>query len=226
MKSSMRMRNFVCIALALMLAFSAILPVYASDNIQNDDEVITFDYFYNSLKAEYAKYNVEFEIEKPNLDYIYTRGFLNEQLAFARDYCEGLTIIVSDESNLADGSSYVIPYSMVMNYIWNKDLTIKSNHSLAPGYVDVALTCSGDVDIQNSHTISARASVTEKTAMNLGENNLYATCSISSKGDSVYVTLRGSVKFSWTEPNTYTVFSTVVSEPFFGDSFNPNSYTV
>lgn len=141
------------------------VPALAVNTIdKSSSQVIDFDYYYDALRAEYAKYNIDFVIEQPNLDFVYTLDLLENQLEIARSFCEGLTVevehIPNNFSNIA-----VQPYVMVYPYSWSTSLTIKSNAVNVPAYLTVDLYCTGEVDSQNGVVISRNAGVREKTSV-------------------------------------------------------------
>ena len=55
-----------------------------SDAIDSKDEIISFDKYYSTLQAEYAKYDIKYEILEKNDSVVLTNSLLNEQLIIAK----------------------------------------------------------------------------------------------------------------------------------------------
>ena len=195
------------------LMFCVTLPVYAQNSDANQE--ISFEAFYSTLKAEYAKYNVEFEIEEANGDFVYTTSFLNEQLALANDFCKGLTIKVIDHPIAqSQSNSPYQPTSMPAEFYYSRDFLIESDTVTVPALLKVEAICYGDVDLQNGVIINHKEIVRERTAKNLENMNLFLEVWTSKNEAEITGVLDGDVKFAWTDPLTNTKFSTVVYGPF------------
>lgn len=217
------MKRYISIFLVFSIIFSfCVIPASA---VVTDDTEITFEYFYNTLRAEYQKYGVDFAIENPNYDYTYTMGFLNQELGKAQSFCEGIHIEVQDTPT-SSSQGVAVPASIPAYYSFSKNVNITSNSITAPGFVTITVYCSGQVDLQNAAVMSYNYGMSEGASLNLAENNTYVSAGILSTGKKVSIALQGSVKFSWTEPTTNSVFATNVYGPFFYEAIDPHDYLI
>ncbi|MDO4297347.1 MAG: hypothetical protein Q4C59_02575 [Lachnospiraceae bacterium] len=222
------------INLVFAFLFCIFMPISAFAASGNGTDIISFDDFYSALKAEYAKYNVDFEIENPNYDFCYTQEFLDDQLEFARTFCENLEVIVMDNNpsdNLPDNIiesrlNLFRPYAMPARYSWSKSYTVRSNTAAVPGFVMGTVYVSGDVNLQNSLVISHSGYQRTTNSSNVESNSLSVSTSITGGGKNVYVTLDGRVDFVWTEPILGSVLRANVYGPFWGESFRAENYAI
>lgn len=207
------------------LMFCVTLPAYAQNSDANQE--ISFEVFYSTLKAEYAKYNVGFEIEEADIDFVYTTGFLNEQLAIANDFCKGLTIEAIDHPIAQDQSnSPYQPSSMPAEFYYQRSFVIKSNAFIVPALLNVEAICYGDVDLQNGVIINYRGIVREQTAVNFESADLSLELAKSKDETTIMGMLVGDVKFAWTDPTTNSKFSTVVYGPFGAFTIRADEYLI
>ncbi len=209
---------------SLIASFVFLLCLVPSANATESESVVSFSYFYEALKDEYAKYGVDFEIENPNYNDELSVDFLNEQLEAANNFCKGLTVEY-EPAVFEVVDSGVSPASMIRDYYWKSQCTIFSKDMNPAGFLNVTMICSGKVDLQNNHVLTVNPSMREDSATNLAENNLTFDAEATYGGTSVHFFLDGSVKFSWTEPHTYYVFTSNVYGPFAIDYFTPADYT-
>ena len=212
-------------SIAFLLSFFFLLSAFTvpAEAASVDSEEISFDYFYGVLRQEYQKYGMDFTIERPNYDFVSTTDLLKEELNTARAICEGICVEVVEKGE-ETSPDVLEPYAMPASYYWEKELKISSNEAPALGYVSVKLYCSGDVDLQNGAVKTWNTNMIEKSSLNLAENNLTFTGSRTSNYREVMVYLDGSVKFSWTDPYTNSVFATNKYGPFLIEFIDPNSY--
>lgn len=212
-------RSIAFLVSCLFLLFAFTVPVEAAGV---DSEEISFDYFYGVLRQEYQKYGMDFTIEKPNYDFVYTTDLLKEELNTVQAICEGIRVEVVETSEETSPDVFE-PRAMPASYYWEKTLRISSAELPAAGYVSVYLYCEGDVDLQNGAVKTWNTGMMEQSSLNLAENNLTFTGSRTPNYREVSVCLDGSVKFSWTDPKTNSVFAANKYGPFLIDFVDPNS---
>ncbi len=217
----MLIKRFLSITTSLLILFCITIPASAQGT--DMEQVISFDYFYSTLKAEYAKYNINYEIERSNENFVYTVGFLNDQLALANEFCKGITIEVKDVIQKGDTSS-LKPASMLTDFLWYKDVNISSDSVAVPGMAKFKVICSGVVDLQNGIVISHEEELREMRTTNVAESNLRVETSMSSSGAIIYVVLDGNIKFSWTDPYAGMTSTTTIYGPFIDTSFRADNY--
>ena len=127
------------LALVLMLSMS---PAYvqAAEN-EHSEEIISFQEYYDSMRALFAEYNIEYEILSADESFIYTRELLDTQLAETREKLEktaGLPIIsfvanegASKEDNAEENSTRALmPYDYTETY----DVYIMSPSSMGSAW--------------------------------------------------------------------------------------------
>lgn len=193
------------------------------------DNNVLFEDYYSALKNEYAKYGIEFEISTPNYKCNYTQALLDEQLKFARDFRDSIEVSVVDidpSISLFDNENVIVPYIMPVWYKWSKQFTISSNALNVPSSLIGTVSVSGEVNVQNSLIISYYSNLQITNSINLESNGLYVTAHKTADGKSIYVNLRGSVTFAWTDPWTNSVHRATVYEPFWGTHFRADQYTM
>lgn len=213
------MKRYISFLLACILLLTTLaLPASA---LTEESHEISFEVFYEALQKEYKKYNVDFTIDKPNLDIVYTTELLELECKMARLFCQGLSVDV--EENPTKLPTEIRPNAMPAYYGWEKTARISSNNLPAVGYVSIRFGVNGKVDLQNGAISTLNQFLEESTSMNLAENNLTLSATRTQNNMKIYVVLSGSVKFSWTDPYTNTVFGNKVNGPFFIDTIDPNN---
>lgn len=215
------MKRSIAFLLSCLFFVSAFTVPAGAASVDSDE--ISFEYFYRELRQEYQKYGMDFTIERPNSDFVYTRELLKEELNMAQRICEGISIeVVETSEETAPGA--VEPKAMPAIYYWEKEVKIASTEAPALGYVTVKLYCDGDIDLQNGVVKTCNVRMLEQSSLNLVENNLTFTGSRTTNQMEVMLWLDGSVKFSWTDPITNSVYSTNKYGPFLIEIINPNNY--
>lgn len=79
-----RMNRVIGLGLALAMCFSLFSSAYAVE--EKNQNVISFEDYYQALKAEYAKYNVNLEILDHDDSFVYTKELLDEEIASLNSY--------------------------------------------------------------------------------------------------------------------------------------------
>ena len=217
------MKRNISLLLVLALLFTCFS---VSVSAQGSDEVISFDYYYLTLRDEYAKYGIDFRIENTNSDAVYTQQLLEQQLAEAKTFCESISYTTTETptaisaTNISD--NIVLPQSMPVYYYWTRDYTIRSDTAVPNGYLTVEVYCYGYVDIQNGYTISATAAIDDSHGVNVSVQDLTPQATLYSDG-GVSVWLNGSVQFEWTGPLGNNYFARIQG-PFLVGTFTPDEH--
>lgn len=137
------------LAIIFMLSIS---PTYvrAAEN-ENSGEIISFQEYYDSMRALFAEYNIEYEILSADESFIYTRELLDTQLTEAREKLEetaGQPIVsfvakdvASTEVCVGENSTRALmPYDYTETY----DVYIMSPSSMGSAWFTMTLNAVAD----------------------------------------------------------------------------------
>lgn len=209
--------------LALAMCVSMGVPALAA----NDIEVLSFEEYYLTLQEEYSKYNIQLEIVEHNADYMYTRELLSKQIAYAKEFAEGITVTrtdyISNENKMAQTDNLRSSRNMPLYFYYSADFTISANNPTTPAYADFTFVCDGDVNVQNGQVISVDHSLQNTYSINMKSNHLNTRCSVYDSGN-IQLFVSGPIVFAWTDPFTSSTFETTVNEIHFAQNFDPEDH--
>lgn len=213
---------FLAVALSLSLIT---IPAFASDS----NNTISFDEYSQLLKEEYKKYGIDFEVIPLDKNTTYTSEQLEEQLAFAKEFADSITITCVDRSiSTQPKSSNTAKRVMESDFYYRADFTVSSGVLTIPSTAHFELDCIGTYNMQNGNVMYVSdCSVHHIYSANLASyDGIYADYSINSQDwhQMVTVLAMGELTFEWTDPWTSSTQKATVYGPFFKDTFDPADY--
>lgn len=194
--------------------------------IDTSDETISFETYYSTIQAEYAKYGIQYEILEVNPTYVPNTTDLAYALDLARTVGEsqdsaGRVEVKLKASNIEDTLSPQAMIEAPFEYEYSWEI-----YRLPYGFVSFRTVCEGSVDLNRGEVISVDDFYTRDiTYANFDSVTFDVEDYTTTNGNkSISWELEGYVRFVWQEPNSgYTTSITADFEE--SDTFVVADYT-
>lgn len=212
-----RIKKLLALSLVLVLSLSLSVSVYAvAPAASEKNDVISFEEYYKAVKAEYAKYHIDYECNNYDKSFVFTKKLLNQTLndikkhvsAFKYDtsinsfisYANVPQSIVEKKTNV---ESKVSPDSAFINKNHFIYTTVKSPSGM--GQAGIQIRINTTEELQGSKFISINSCISRQygAALNFDSwqdngNDL----DISSNRTWISGCVYGTLVVGYTEPNT------------------------
>ncbi len=198
----MRKNVMLIMLLVVLMSIAMIVPAFAAD-----DEVITFDEFYDTLKNAYAAEDMGYEIVDYPQDFIFTKQMLNMKLQTLKDIvaskesfgdCNELSVV--DNTNNAGDAD---PYSgyMPVQETFTTDRQIDAEVGI--GFAQMRIEVVATVNSQNQDLMS----VDSYDCYQIGYSQMFEgwelrsmTATPNYNNDTIYAVAKGIATFVIMEP--------------------------
>lgn len=205
------MKKTLTIILALVLVMS--IGVVPSAALTSSKETVTRETFAAKVKAEYAKYGIEYEVVKYGPEKVLTTKMLEDELArvdkigkqylkereVERSKVAAIKKLAEEETNLQ--SPDVMPLSMPIN----KSLKYDKKFNEVAGYGNAIIRLQTDVTYDGG--TMEFLSINKISSYQYGLAANFQSWTQTNKGSSfsrntIYVWAQGRLSFQYNEPNT------------------------
>lgn len=213
MKKSKRAIIVTCVLTWIMMIIGSSLAFAGAS-----DTVITPDEYYATLKAEYSKYNISFEVNDYNPDFVYTRELLQTQLNDIRTQMSSVTNYDAEKGvyvekaedyaiskvSLSNGSARVMPVTQYFTSTTKVESPLKIL-GITMGWANIEQKVTTTIDAQSNYIMSIDGVTTRQygTALNFQSwtQNSY-TKNIGSGGKSMLCLSYGTLTIAYSDPVT------------------------
>lgn len=217
------MKKIISILLLFTMNFTFSVPVLAANETTYSDSssVISFETYYDSVRSEYAKYGVGYEVIEKNDDFVFTQQILDDKLAEIRKTMQNTTVSYNVNYNpqsVADSlevfneaaveshdNSAIIRNYMPVNktYQYSKYLECPAAPGLAWAYICMEVNAKIDIQYNDIMSILSYSSFQKGAYLNFvswTQRSMKVTPNYTD--DYITATVTGLLTVEYTEPNT------------------------
>lgn len=198
-------KRFITFFLVLCMAFSIIIPTNA---VALSDDTISFEEYYAAVKAEYAKYHIQYECSNPNGSFVFTKGLLDKTLKDIQNKVGKSEF----DANTNRFVSHVDPQSVIKQNIVKRSFIVDRNYFIyttveSPGFGEAGIEIKTNTseDIQSGKFIYINSCTSRQYGNAVNYKSWTQTAydlDISSDREWVTGFVFGTLVVEYIEPNT------------------------